>query len=115
MSQIAWGSLTPDLRKGMPSRVQQTQILSRTLSPVRCCSIGETLELRERPKTPPTKHRVRKGWNRKRCVAELIALGKVTTMEMIESEMGYVAANPFTTYIHFCSGRGSLPSSGDVR
>jgi hypothetical protein len=27
-------------------------------------------------------------------VVELIALGKVTTMGMIESEMGYRAANP---------------------
>jgi hypothetical protein len=29
-------------------------------------------------------------------VAELIALGMVTTVGMIESEMGHRAANPFT-------------------
>jgi hypothetical protein len=31
-------------------------------------------------------------------MAELIALGMVTSVGMIESEMGYRAANPFTTY-----------------
>jgi hypothetical protein len=31
-------------------------------------------------------------------VAEFIALGMVTSVGMIESEMGYRAANPFTTY-----------------
>jgi hypothetical protein len=30
-------------------------------------------------------------------VAELIAMGMVTSVGMIESEMGYRAANPFTT------------------
>jgi hypothetical protein len=34
-------------------------------------------------------------------VAELIALGMVTSMGMIESEMGYRAANPFTTQQSF--------------
>jgi hypothetical protein len=41
-------------------------------------------------------------------VAELIALGKVTAVGMIESEMDYRAANPFTTYNHFYSGRGKF-------
>jgi hypothetical protein len=31
-------------------------------------------------------------------VAELIALGMVTSVEMIESEMGYRAASSFTTH-----------------
>jgi hypothetical protein len=30
-------------------------------------------------------------------VAELISLGMLTSVGMIESEMGYRAANPFTT------------------
>jgi hypothetical protein len=34
-------------------------------------------------------------------VAELIALGMVTSVGMIESEMGYRAANPFTIHIRF--------------
>jgi hypothetical protein len=34
-------------------------------------------------------------------VAELIALGMVTTVTMIESEMGHRAANPFTTQQFF--------------
>jgi hypothetical protein len=33
-------------------------------------------------------------------VAELIVLGKVTMVGMIESEMGYLAANPFAIYNH---------------
>jgi hypothetical protein len=31
-------------------------------------------------------------------VTELITLGKVISVGMIESEMGYRAANPFTTH-----------------
>jgi hypothetical protein len=81
----------------MPNRVQDTKFLQALFKRGISCSIGETLELQERPKVPPTKHRVRNGWKRKRCVVELIALGKVTTVGMIESEMGYRAANPFTT------------------
>jgi hypothetical protein len=40
----------------------------------------------------------RGGWKRKHCVAELIDLGMVTSAKMIESEMGYCAANPFKTH-----------------
>jgi hypothetical protein len=65
-------------------------------SRVRYGSIGETLELRECPKAPPTKHWIRKGWKRKHSVVELIVLGMVTTVGMIESGMGYREANPCT-------------------
>jgi hypothetical protein len=41
-------------------------------------------------------------------VAEFIVLGMVTTVGMIESEMGYRAANPFTIHIRFYSGRGKF-------
>jgi hypothetical protein len=58
--------------------------------------MGETLILREGYKAAFTKHRVGKRWKRKRCVAELIPIGKVTMVEMIESEIGYPAANACT-------------------
>jgi hypothetical protein len=47
-------------------------------------------------------------------VAELADLVKVTTVEMIESEMDYRAANPFTIHISSYSARGKLFSSFDV-
>jgi hypothetical protein len=49
-------------------------------------------------------------------VAELIALGKVTTVGMIESEMGYRAANSFTIRCFFLEKvEESLLSSLDVK
>jgi hypothetical protein len=58
--------------------------------------------------------RLSKGWKRKHCVAELIALGMVKTVGMIEREMGYRAANPFTIRIGI-DGKTSMTKRWSVK
>jgi hypothetical protein len=52
MCQIAWGSLSP---RSTETHDKSSAAVLKS-SPIRCCSIGEALELQEGPKTPPTKH-----------------------------------------------------------
>jgi hypothetical protein len=93
-------------RKTSSSGVQNTQTLSDALSPVRWCSIHETLKLREYSKIPPTKHYIseealslQRDGSESGSVTKLIALCMVIAAGMHERK--WSTARPCSKFIFF--------------